>query len=276
MRNAAITALLPGRAMAKPWGMDRLPAPFAIFSGGGRVGELWFEPPPELDRLLVKYLFTSEKLSVQVHPSDEQTLAAGLGRQGKDECWLVVRAEPNARIGVGLRREMDPAALREAALDGSIEELLDWHRVDAGDFLYIPANTIHAIGGGLCILEIQQNSDITYRLYDYGRPRELHVDAAVRVARGAPYDRRHHRRHATQTTQSLVEGPSFRLHNIRGAPPADIASQYRGPLLVIPIEGQAAIGAQVVGPGQCALAQSISAIAFPADGACLIAQPIAI
>ena len=72
-----------------------LPAPF-VAPAGERIGEIWFEPPPELPELLVKYIFTSEALSVQVHPSDLQTLAAGLGRQGKEECWLVIAAEPGA------------------------------------------------------------------------------------------------------------------------------------------------------------------------------------
>ena len=85
--------LLETKIVEKPWGKDLLPAPFAT-PPGKRIGEIWFEPPPELPELLVKYIFTSEKLSVQVHPSDAQTEAAGLGKQGKEECWLVIDAEP--------------------------------------------------------------------------------------------------------------------------------------------------------------------------------------
>ena len=182
---------LPVRQVAKPWGRDVLPAPFAAApersNGGGRIGEIWFEPPPELPQLLVKYIFTSEKLSVQVHPSDAQTLAAGLGRKGKEECWLIVDAEPGAVLGIGFREALGGEAMRDAALDGGIERLLEWYPVRPGDFFYIPAGTVHAIGAGISLIEVQQNSDITYRLYDYGRPRELHLDEGVAVARGAPY-----------------------------------------------------------------------------------------
>ena len=130
--------------------------------------------------MLVKYIFTSENLSVQVHPSDTQTQAAGLGRQGKEECWLIIAAEPGGRrSGVGFHHDLGKAALRAAALDGSIEQLLHWYPVAPGDFFMIPANTVHAIGAGVSLIEVQQNSDITYRLYDYGRPRELHLDQAI-------------------------------------------------------------------------------------------------
>ena len=98
--------LLETKTVEKPWGKDLLPAPFAT-PPGKRIGEIWFEPPADLPQLLVKYLFTSEKLSVQVHPSDTQTLAAGLGRQGKEECWLVIDAEPGATLGIGFKGEVD-------------------------------------------------------------------------------------------------------------------------------------------------------------------------
>ena len=163
---------LPTRAVAKPWGRDSLPAPFAA-PAGERIGEIWFEPPPEMPELLVKYLFTSENLSVQVHPADAE---APPGHRGKDECWLIVRADPGARLAVGFKTPIERETMRAAALDGSIEALLDWREVQSGDFLYLPAGTVHAIGAGLSLIEVQQNSDITYRLYDYGRPRELHLD----------------------------------------------------------------------------------------------------
>ncbi|MCX7676603.1 MAG: class I mannose-6-phosphate isomerase, partial [Alteraurantiacibacter sp.] len=179
--------ILPTVTVEKPWGRDVLPAPFAS-EEGKRIGEVWFVPPPALPDLLVKYIFTSEKLSVQVHPSDKQAVAAGHGQQGKEECWLVIDAQPGAALGVGFRQEIAAEAMRAAALDGSIEELLAWHPVQPGDFLYIPAGTVHAIGAGVGIIEIQQNCDITYRLYDYGRPRELHLDEGLAVARGSPHD----------------------------------------------------------------------------------------
>ena len=95
---------------------------------------------------------------------------------GKDECWLILGAEPNAELGLGLKAPADVAALRAAAQDGSIVDMVDWRPAHAGEFFYNAAGTIHAIGGGLTLVEVQQNSDCTYRLFDYGRPRDLHLD----------------------------------------------------------------------------------------------------
>jgi mannose-6-phosphate isomerase len=265
-----MSARLPTRMVAKPWGRDLLPAPF-VAPPGERIGEIWFEPPPALDTLLVKHIFTSEALSVQVHPSDAQTQAAGLGHQGKEECWLVTAAEPGARLGIGFTSSLDAAAMRAAALDGSIEHLLEWHEVQPGDFFYIPANTVHAIGAGVGLVEVQQNSDITYRLYDYGRPRELHLEEGMAVARGEPYDRALHRRLPTRGAVSLVEGPHFRLDRLDGAPSAETAVRYAGPLLVIPLDGDTRVGGEAVVPGECALAADLAEVTV--SGRCLIAQP---
>lgn len=266
--------LLTTRAVEKPWGMDALPAPFES-SDGQRIGEIWFEPPQDLPQLLVKYIFTSEKLSVQVHPSDVQTEAAGLGRQGKEECWLVIAAEPESVLGIGFQEPVDAPAMRAGALDGSIEDMLTWHPVEAGDFFYIPANTVHAIGGGVSIIEIQQNSDITYRLYDYGRPRELHLEQAVAIARGEPHDSACRKQVPDGASARLVDGPYFRVDMIRGLPSADLAAGYRGCLLVVPREGEAVVGGETVAPGQCALARSIDDVVFAPQGSCLLTQPIA-
>lgn len=264
---------LETRTVEKPWGRDTLPPPFEA-PEGRRIGEIWFEPPDAMPDLLVKYLFTSEKLSVQCHPSDVQTETMGLGRQGKEECWLVIDAEPGAVLGIGFERELGPGEMRAASLDGSIEGLLTWHAVRAGDFFYIPANTVHAIGAGCSIIEVQQNSDITYRLYDYGRPRELHLDEAVAVAKGAPYDLSCYRRVADDGSAALVDGPHFRLDLVAGEPAAELAARYRGPLLVIPRVGEVRIGKEAVAAGECALAPSLAAVGFDAGGRCLIAQPI--
>ena len=155
----------------KPWGRNLIPPIFGA-TNGRRVGEIWFEPPYAADLpLLLKYIFTSEKLSVQVHPSDEQARARG-GVRGKSECWYILEAEPGATIGLGLRKAISSVELRESAAAGHLEELIDWKPVKAGDFFYVPAGTIHAIGAGIGLLEFQQNADLTYRLFDYGRPRE--------------------------------------------------------------------------------------------------------
>lgn len=263
--------ILETKTVEKPWGKDTLPTPFET-PAGKRIGEIWFVPPQDLPQLLVKYIFTSEKLSVQVHPSDAQTEDAGLGRQGKEECWLVIDAEPGATLGIGFERTVDAETMRAAALDGSIEDMLVWHPVRAGDFFYIPANTVHAIGGGCSIIEIQQNSDITYRLYDYGRPRELHLDEAIAVAKGEPHEARF-RRHVPAGAVSLVDGPYFRLDQVEGLPSAEQAARYHGCLLVIPRSGEACVEEEPVLPGQCALAASLDDVVFDPKGSCLIAQP---
>ncbi len=172
----------------KPWGRHQLwpgfvdPAPEAE-----AVGEIWFDAPvgSEPD-LMVKYLFTSEKLSIQVHPNDTQARAAGYAR-GKEEAWIILAAEPESTIGLGTVRALSAEELRAAALDGSIEGLVDWKPVKAGDVFYSPAGTVHAIGAGITLIEVQQNVDLTYRLYDYGRPRELHLDAGVAVSKAKPF-----------------------------------------------------------------------------------------
>ena len=169
---------LPVRLIDKVWGSKDLQPWYE--NPAQKIGEVWFEAP-QLP-LLVKFIFTSEPLSVQVHPND--AFAAEHEKSaGKTEMWIVLRAAPDARIGLGLRESVSPERLREAALTGDIEELMHWVAVKAGDAFFVPAGTIHAIGAGLVMCEIQQNSDVTYRLYDYGRPRELHLDKAVQVSR---------------------------------------------------------------------------------------------
>src|SRR3990167_1705670 len=178
-----MSVLLPTHPVEKIWGRTDLPASFDC-PPGARIGEIWFEPPPAVPALLVKYIFTSEKLSVQVHPGAGQAPA---GMSGKEECWYILDAEPDARIAIGFDSPLGAGELRSAAIDGSIEQLLTWHEVRPGDFFYIPAGTVHAIGAGISLIELQQNCDITYRLYDYGRPRELHLDAAIEVAQRDPH-----------------------------------------------------------------------------------------
>lgn len=249
---------LETKAVGKVWGRRDLPPPFAV-PGDEPIGEIWFEPPPELPQVLVKYLFTSEKLSVQVHPDDAQAPA---GESGKEECWLVLDAEPGAVLGIGFKERMDREAMRAAALDGSIEGALEWHPVEAGDFFYLPAGTVHAIGPGLTLVEVQQNSDITYRLFDYGRPRELHLDEGIAVAKGEPYARECHRSVSETATVTLVDGPFFRFSQIAGPPDAEMRSRHAGPVLALPLAGSLAIGGTTIAAGECGLARSIEAIDF--------------
>ena len=132
--------------------------------------------------LLVKLLFPNDKLSVQVHPDDAHAQAMGQPR-GKTECWYVLEAKPGATIALGLREGATADSVRAAIADGTLEELLQWVPVQAGDMVFVDAGTVHAIGPGAVFLETQQTCDITFRMYDYGRPRELHVEQALRVMR---------------------------------------------------------------------------------------------
>lgn len=176
---------------------------------GKRIGEVWFEGRAGLP-LLAKYIFTSDALSIQVHPDDDQARKRGLA-QGKSECWTILDADDGATLGLGLKRSVGMDELRSAAVDGSIEELIDWRPAAAGDFIFVPSGTIHAIGAGISLLEFQQNADVTYRLYDYGRPRQLHLDEGITVAKAAPFpgDLVQSIRGKDQAT--LVDGPHFRL-----------------------------------------------------------------
>jgi mannose-6-phosphate isomerase len=124
--------------------------------------------------LLLKFLFPHEKLSVQVHPDDEQALRVGQP-WGKTECWYVAHAKPGAQIALGLRPGATAAQLEEAIHQQRAEEVLNWINVYAGDMIYVAGGTVHTLGPGSVIVETQQQSDTTYRLYDYGRPRELHL-----------------------------------------------------------------------------------------------------
>jgi mannose-6-phosphate isomerase len=235
---------LERRYVEKPWGRTELPPMFDP-PAGKRIGEVWFTGAGE-QPLLAKYLFTSERLSIQVHPNDEQARARGL-KSGKSECWYILEAEPGATLGLGLKREVSADELRSAALDGSIEELIDWRPVRAGDFYMVPSDTIHAIGGGISLLEFQQNADVTYRLYDYGRPRELHLDDAIAVARRASYPGELAQHLAPSERRTLVDGPHFTLvHTDRDA----LQDRKRW---IMPTEGEVRSGNDLVRAGDCLL-----------------------
>jgi mannose-6-phosphate isomerase len=228
----------------KPWGRTDLPAGFHAPSQQ-RIGEVWYEGADSAPQpLLVKWLFTSEKLSIQVHPSDGEAVRHGLP-SGKEECWYIVDAEPGAVLGIGTIRSLSSEELRAVSLSGEIEDLIDWKPVKAGDYFYIPAGTVHAIGAGITLVEVQQYADITYRLYDYGRPRELHLEDGIAVSKAAPYaDRRSG--HAVASRQ-LVDGPHFKLWFVAGA---DALSALPGdvPRWVIPLEGDAVGQCDLLGP----------------------------
>jgi mannose-6-phosphate isomerase len=155
-------------------------APFVTENRAAILGELAgsFADYP----LLLKILFPHDKLSVQVHPDDALAQAYGQAR-GKTECWYVLSAEPDAGVELGLKPGTDAARIRAAVADHTMEELMERVPVSVGDMVFVDAGTVHAIGPGAILLETQQTSDITYRLYDYGRPRELHIEKAIEAIR---------------------------------------------------------------------------------------------
>jgi len=182
-----------GRKSLMPWYEDTgttelvgeawLTGPQCVVEEGELEGETLESLTPQLGGefpLLVKLLFPNEKLSVQVHPDDAQAQAAGETR-GKTECWYVLEAEPGASVMLGLKPGVDAEMLKASVADNTMESLVEKIPVSVGDMLFVDAGTVHAIGPGVVLLETQQTSDVTYRLYDYGRPRELHLERGLKV-----------------------------------------------------------------------------------------------
>ncbi len=260
---------LQSHVVEKPWGRTDLPPTFENPSTEP-VGEVWFDAPAGQDLpLLVKYIFTSEKLSVQVHPNDEQAHARGLAR-GKNECWYILDAQEGSSLGLGLQSAVSAEELRSAAVDGSIEHLMDWKRVAAGDFFYVPAGTIHAIGAGITLLEVQQNSDVTYRLYDYGRPRELHLDDGIAVARSDEYSAGNIRRAGGPVDAVLVDGPHFSLIRTGSMDrvPSSLSERRRW---VMPLQGRAASNGEIGSVGECLLLEPAAPLSLLDSAVALIA-----
>jgi mannose-6-phosphate isomerase len=246
----------------KPWGRDDIPADFGNFDGR-RVGEIWFtHPDGDAAPILVKFLFTSERLSIQVHPDDAAARAAGLMR-GKDECWLVLGADEGAELGAGLKAPASKDALRRAALDGSITEMVDWRAPQVDDFIYNPAGTIHAIGGGLVIVEVQQNIDRTYRLYDEGLavaatrpvadPRDCRVDPAI--------------------SRLLVDGPHFRLLHLAGPDLAAFLPHGNADYIFTPLSPGCAIAGEPIGLGECVATDNADGIVLASGARALLSWP---
>src|SRR3978361_1552236 len=174
------------RPVLKPWGRKDL-QPFYGDGAGQSIGDLWFTRSPDAPHsaLLIKLLFTSQPLSIQVHPTDVFARSMGLPN-GKSEAWIIVDATPGASVALGLLKPLAQSELRAAIENGSISDLVAWRPATIGDVFDVPAGTIHAIGAGLILAEIQQNSDTTFRLFDFGRGRDLQVDAAIATAEAGP------------------------------------------------------------------------------------------
>jgi len=204
------------QVVRKPWGVADLRPWRSIDGSHEAIGELWFQrvdkdaPRPAL---LLKLLFTSEPLSIQVHPDD--AFARGIGLpNGKTEAWYILSAAPGARVAVGLKRHLTPQELRASIRDGSIASLTQWRAVAKGDVIFVPAGTIHAIGAGIVLAEIQQQSDATFRLFDYGRRRELHEDNAVAASEAGPVRAQPDPRRLTAARTVLVASQHFVLERV--------------------------------------------------------------
>jgi mannose-6-phosphate isomerase len=177
-KGPAIVRLHP-ELRRKPWGTLDLSPWYA--AQAEKTGEVWFTSGETTLPLLIKFLFTDDKLSVQVHPNDEYA-RRWEGCAGKTEMWHILQARPDACVALGFREPVSKQQLVAAAQSGEIDRLLEWRTVRRGETYLVPAGTVHAIGPGVVLCEVQQNSDITYRLYDFGRGRELHLLRASDVA----------------------------------------------------------------------------------------------
>lgn len=259
----AVPLKLDTKIVEKPWGRRDIDPRFGV-EGDGQVGEIWFEPPPGRDLdVMAKYLFTSERLSIQVHPDDATAQVRGYPR-GKDECWIILDVADEAELGIGTVREASGEDVVAAARDGSIVDLVDWRKPKVGDFIYNPAGTIHALGPGLTVLEIQQAVDLTYRLFDYGRPRELHLEESRDVVQARPHSHRLDTRVGEQSAL-LVGGPHFGVAWCVHEPP--VLPQGICDVQLLPIDAAVA----GIAPGQCALVDEHAARRLRSDGTFVLA-----
>jgi mannose-6-phosphate isomerase len=229
--------------------------------------------------LLLKFLFPHEKLSVQVHPDDEQALRVGQP-WGKTECWYVANAKPGAQIGLGLKNGVTVRDLEEAIHQQRAEGLLNWINVYPGDMIYVAGGTVHTLGPGSVIVETQQQSDTTYRLYDYGRPRELHLKdgmAAVKekvqsgkVVRPAPVEVSGGRsRH-----EPLIAAPYFVVDRFEAKERLQLSTRddfgRSSVQILVAVEGCGAI--EATGMDAVALAKG-DAVVVPACAECFHVRP---
>ena len=259
------------------WGRRNLPSYFAHAPLKEPIGEVWFtftendtslgknlreilraDPSllgeaahaeyPGVCPLLVKLIFTSERLSVQVHPDDDYA-ARHHGCLGKTEAWYVMDSQPPGEVAIGFKEPLSAERFEGAVKSGEVENLLDWRKVRAGDVVFVPAGTVHAIGAGLTICEIQENSDITYRLYDYGRPRELHLEHGIKVSNLGPHKHKPAVAVIDATRTSLLQCDCFKIERLTPGPKLRIPSQpfY---LLLICLKGQGTLNGEPFSPGR--------------------------
>ncbi len=245
-------------ALPKPWGIVDLRPWSDVRHDDGAIGEIWYERPARAaadPSLLLKLLFTNQPLSIQVHPDDAFAQAMGLPH-GKTEAWYVLSAAPGAKVALGLSRRLTPQQLREAVDDGSISDLVRWQAVLPDDIISVPAGTIHAIGAGLVIAEIQQRSDATFRLFDHGRQRELHIEQAIVMADAGPADLRILSDRLTDSRTLLVSNAHFVFERLDLAPNSAWRLEAERETWLLVVSGGARVGSFDIATGDAVFAQA--------------------
>jgi mannose-6-phosphate isomerase len=242
----------------KPWGVSDL-RPWSPESGlNFKTGEIWYqresESAPE-PSLCLKLLFTGQPLSIQVHPDDTYAQTIGLPR-GKTEAWYVVSAEPDARIGLGLTQRLTSAQLKEAAHTGTIADLVLWRGVLPGDSALVPARTVHAIGEGLVIAEIQQHTDATFRLFDHHRGRELHLEQGCMAADGEPAPGLFQQCRLSDARRLLATSPYFVFERLDLPPGSNWRLDTDCETWVLALDGGATAGDFALSVGTAIFAES--------------------
>jgi len=175
---------------------------------------------------------------------------------GKTEVWYVLSAAPGAKVALGLKQQVTPQQLRAAVGNGSIADLVMWRAVSADDVISVPAGTIHAIGAGLVIAEVQQRSDATFRLFDYGRGRELHVERAIAVANTGRADVQVQPSRLTDERTLLVSNPHFVFERVDLAPAKILSLEAERETWLLALDGDAVVGSFNIGKGDAIFAHS--------------------
>ncbi len=268
-----LTSLTPSYVV-KPWGRCDLNDKYgaAACREPGPIGEIWFDRPDSHadDALLIKYLFTSERLSIQVHPDDQAARDKGL-RRGKDEAWLVIEADESAEIGLGFNTGVRRADVIDALKENRLQELISWRRVAAGDVYYSPAGTVHALGGGLTVIEVQQNADVTYRLFDYGRDRELHVEEALAAMNIDSRPELVTPRNIAEHRELLVQSDKMSIERLGSGFSGKLDAADGAPLWIIPLMGTAQIDGKNASAPEVWIAQRPFEIDLPPAATAMIA-----
>jgi mannose-6-phosphate isomerase len=239
---------------------------------GTTMGEMAKLYPGQLGNgeypLLVKMLFPDEKLSVQVHPDDAQAQAKGLNR-GKTECWYVLEAAPGAEVACGLKHGVGVEDVRKSIDDGTLEQKLEMVPVTDGDMVFVDAGTVHAIGPGVVLLEVQQTCDCTYRLFDYGRPRELHLDDGLSVMKLKTKAGKV-KPESWDDFKRLIESEYFVVDRFELRAGQTLEMPMDGIGCVVGLKGKAAVNEVEFGPGYAVVVPEGSVTVSSKDGAVMV------